>query len=51
MLHRTVRRVLITVTSLAATFLLAGAADASAQAFLPPGNKVFAGVSLEPVPA
>lgn len=51
MLPRTLRRVLPTVTPLAATILLAGAADASAKAFLPPGNKIFAGVSFEPVSA
>jgi hypothetical protein len=42
---------MLTVTSLAAMFLLAGVADASAQAFLPPPNKIFAGVSFEPVSA
>jgi hypothetical protein len=51
MLHTPVRRLLLLVTALAATFLLASAADASARAFLPPPNKVFAGVSFEPVSA
>jgi hypothetical protein len=64
MLHTTVRRVQDAVTSqpalaaalllaatfvLAATFTLARAGDASAKAFLPPGNKIFAGVAFKPV--
>jgi hypothetical protein len=39
------------VTPLVSAFLLAGAADAAGQAYLPPPNKIFAGVSFEPVSA
>jgi hypothetical protein len=48
MLRTTVRRRLLIVTSLACAVL---PASASARAFLPPPNKVFAGVSFEPVSA
>jgi hypothetical protein len=48
MLRTTVRLPLLIVTSLACAIL---PANASARAFLPPPNKVFAGVSFEPVSA
>jgi hypothetical protein len=51
MLRTTVRRLILTVTSLVSAFLLAGAGDALAKSFLPPPNKIFAGVAFEPVSA
>lgn len=48
MLRTPLRRLLLTVTPLACVFL---PTNAAAQAFLPPPNKIFAGVSFEPVSA
>ena len=45
------RRCVLAVTLLACLLLVAGTSGASARAFLPPSDKVFAGVSFEPVSA